>query len=123
MEPTVEVEDDVFFADLSKRISLLIMDDDDDSLHENFPSVTSQAFTQAIHPATQMPVLHQKTCTRECKGTGVFIPLSSHQRRKNRQEKHIKFHRHSDISRGLPDVAYNRNNNNTPNDSLNPRRF
>ncbi|CAI9778900.1 unnamed protein product [Fraxinus pennsylvanica] len=113
MEATVEVEDDVFFADLSKQISLLIMDDDEDSLHDNFPSV-NQAFTQAIHPATQMPVLHQKTCTKERKGTGVFIPRSSHPGRKNRQERHTKFLRHSDISRGLPYVAHNKNNYNAP---------
>lgn len=30
----MEVEDDVFFADLSKQIALLIMDDDDD---QEFP--------------------------------------------------------------------------------------
>ncbi|KAL2508890.1 hypothetical protein Fot_32537 [Forsythia ovata] len=120
MEAAVEVEDDVFFADLSKRISLLIMDDDEDSLPDNCPSVTLQAFTP-IHEATQMPVLHQQTCTRKSKGTGVFIPRSSHPRRKNRQGRHVKFHRHSDNSRGLPHVAYN--SNNPPNDSLYPRRF
>lgn len=30
MEAALELEDDVFFKDLSKQISLLIMDDDDD---------------------------------------------------------------------------------------------
>lgn len=61
MEPTVEVEDDVFFADLSKRISLLIMDDDDDSLHENFPSVTSQV----LHcPLALLIVRHKRDHVR-----------------------------------------------------------
>ncbi|CAI9762165.1 unnamed protein product [Fraxinus pennsylvanica] len=123
MEAAVEVEDDVFFADLSKRISLLIMDDDEDSLPDNCPSVTLQAFTQAIHPTTQMQILHQQTCARESKGTGVFIPRSSHPRRKDRQGRHAKFHRHSDNSRGLRLVAYNNNNTNASYNSLYPRRF
>lgn len=46
MEAAVEVEDDIFFADLSKRISLLIMDDDEDSLPDNCPSVN----LQVLHP-------------------------------------------------------------------------
>lgn len=32
MEVAVELEDDLFFADLSKQISLLIMEDDEDSV-------------------------------------------------------------------------------------------
>ena len=32
MEVGVELEDDLFFADLSKQISLLIMDEDEDPL-------------------------------------------------------------------------------------------
>nr|AFK41666.1 unknown [Lotus japonicus] len=32
MEVAVELEDDLFFADLSKQLSLLIMDEDDDPL-------------------------------------------------------------------------------------------
>jgi hypothetical protein len=37
MEMAMELEDDLFFADLSKQISLLIMDDDDED-----PSVSFQ---------------------------------------------------------------------------------
>lgn len=37
----MEVEDDSFFADLSKQISLLIMDDEEDPL-ANCPSVSLQ---------------------------------------------------------------------------------
>lgn len=39
----MEVEDDSFFADLTKRISLLIMDEDDNS--DNSPSVSQQVGT------------------------------------------------------------------------------
>lgn len=41
MEVAMEVEDDLFFADLSKQISLLIMDDEEDPL-ANCPSVSLQ---------------------------------------------------------------------------------
>lgn len=37
----MEVEDDLFFADLNKQISLLIMDDEEDPL-ANCPSVSFQ---------------------------------------------------------------------------------
>lgn len=47
MEVAVEVEDDLFFADLSKQISLLIMDDDDDSV-VRYPSVSVQVFYPLI---------------------------------------------------------------------------
>lgn len=38
----MEVEDDSFFEDLSKQISLLIMDDDEDDPVANYPSVSLQ---------------------------------------------------------------------------------
>lgn len=43
----MELEDDVFFADLSRRIALLITDDDDNGkdLPVCFPSVSLQ-----VHP-------------------------------------------------------------------------
>ena len=37
----VELDDDVFFADISKRISLLIMDDEED-LRPHSPAVSLQ---------------------------------------------------------------------------------
>ncbi|KHG11337.1 hypothetical protein F383_11784 [Gossypium arboreum] len=40
MEVAVELEDDLFFADLSKQISLLIMDDEDSV--STCPSVSFQ---------------------------------------------------------------------------------
>lgn len=41
MAAVLEVEDDVFFADLSHQISLLLMDDDEESL-SHCSSVNSQ---------------------------------------------------------------------------------
>lgn len=45
MEVSMEVEDDVFFADLSKQISLLIMDDDEAPV-ASCPSVSLQVIHQ-----------------------------------------------------------------------------
>ncbi|KAL6971525.1 hypothetical protein U1Q18_031204 [Sarracenia purpurea var. burkii] len=97
----MEVEDDEFLADLNRQISLLIMDDDEDPVSP-CPSVSLQAFAQAIHPAAHPPSSHEQICrSRESKGTGVFIPQSSHPRRKNRQGKlrssssNTKLHSHS----------------------------
>ncbi|CAN4112762.1 unnamed protein product [Withania somnifera] len=86
----------ICFADLSKQISLLIMDDDEHE-HENEkssayrPSANSlQAFSQVMYPATRASHVYEKNSRREIsKGTGVFIPLSSHPRRKNRQLRHF----------------------------------
>ncbi|KAF3457188.1 hypothetical protein FNV43_RR01845 [Rhamnella rubrinervis] len=91
MEVAMEVEDDLFFADLSKQISLLIMDDEEDPL-ANCPSVTLQAFSSAIHPPVQFPLQYEQVCRRESKGTGVFIPQSSQPRRKQRQGRFTSSH-------------------------------
>ncbi|KAH7522361.1 uncharacterized protein LOC107423031 [Ziziphus jujuba] len=90
MEVAMEVEDDSFFADLSKQISLLIMDDEEDPL-ANCPSVSLQAFSHATHPPVQSPFLYEQVCRRESKGTGVFIPQSSQPRRKNRQGRFTSY--------------------------------
>ncbi|XAR57231.1 hypothetical protein NMG60_11025292 [Bertholletia excelsa] len=105
----MEVEDDVFFADLNKQISLLIMDDDEDPV-AHCPTVSFQALSRAIHPAAQPPFTHQHACRRESKGTGVFIPQLSHQRRKSRQGKfnsssNTKSQRHSENSKATPHQA------------------
>ncbi|CAL5416079.1 unnamed protein product [Camellia sinensis] len=134
MEVAMEVEDDVFFADLNKQISLLIMDDDDgDDPVAHCPSVSLQGFSRAVYPAAQAqaqaqppppPFSYQQTCRRESKGTGVFIPQSSHPRRKNRQGKNsssnnTKFQRHSDNSSGPPHASFM----NIPSqNSINPKR-
>ncbi|XP_021889421.1 uncharacterized protein LOC110808285 [Carica papaya] len=85
MEVAMEVEDDLFFADLSRRISLLIMDDDEDPV-AGCPPVSFQAFSRLNHPTPPSPIfLYQQSCRRESRGTGVFIPRSSQPRRKHRQ--------------------------------------
>lgn len=47
MEVAVELEDDLFFADLSKQISLLIMEDDEDSV-ANCSSFPFQVFLHSM---------------------------------------------------------------------------
>ncbi|AES92589.1 hypothetical protein MtrunA17_Chr4g0074501 [Medicago truncatula] len=86
MEVAVELEDDLYFADLSKQISLLIMDEDEDPLTSH-PSHSLQSFSGAIHPPPQSNFLYeQMALRRQSKGTGVFIPQSTTQpRRKHRK--------------------------------------
>ncbi|XVF17136.1 hypothetical protein REPUB_Repub10bG0093300 [Reevesia pubescens] len=92
MEVAVELEDDLFFADLSKQISLLIMDDDDEDPVARCPSVSFQTFSGANYPIAQSPYLQEQISTRsESKGTGVFIPRSSQPRRKHRQGRYSSF--------------------------------
>ncbi|GAA0139047.1 hypothetical protein LIER_00672 [Lithospermum erythrorhizon] len=133
MAVAVEVEDDVFFADLSKQISLLIMDDEEDSSVSPTTSVSLQVFAQGIHPTmqTSMFVQEQNYGKIQSKGTGVFIPQAWNSRRKNnnRQQgrhnnsssKNSNFHRQfQNSSRGLlQQIPYN----NSSYDSFNSRKF
>ncbi|XVF61762.1 hypothetical protein PTKIN_Ptkin08bG0156600 [Pterospermum kingtungense] len=102
MEVAVELEDDLFFADLSKQISLLIMDDEDDGEEPvaTCPSVSFQfqTFSGANYPiggpCPSSAYLQDQICRREIsssKGTGVFIPRSSQPRRKHRQGRNSSF--------------------------------
>ncbi|XP_050216175.1 uncharacterized protein LOC126667248 [Mercurialis annua] len=90
MEVAMEFEDDLFFADLSKQISLLIMDDDEDPL-VNYPSVSFQDFSRGNHQIAASSFPYEQTCRRESKGTGVFIPRSSLPRRKHRSRHSNSF--------------------------------
>ncbi|KAD6794770.1 hypothetical protein R6Q59_021316 [Mikania micrantha] len=126
------VEDDVFFADLSKRISLLIMDDDDEdhaTLH--CPPVSFQVISQTIHPIhNQIPSFQDQNGRREIKGTGVFIPRSSTNPRRSRQSRSktsntgIQTQRHVDTSSGHfhHEPYYNQSTTNTSYNSLNQKR-
>ncbi|KAF6152150.1 hypothetical protein GIB67_005796 [Kingdonia uniflora] len=103
----MEVEDDVFYADISQRIALLIMDDDEDpTVH--CPPVSLQAFTRATMQSPHQ--LYDQAFRRErSKGTGVFIPRSSLPRRKNRQGRSTSFntksnYRQPERSRVVSDV-------------------
>ncbi|KAL6970382.1 hypothetical protein U1Q18_044632 [Sarracenia purpurea var. burkii] len=124
MEAAMEAEYDLFFADLNKQISLLIMDDDDPLAHCS--SVSHQAFSRAIHPAaTQSSLPYKKTCRRESKGTGVFIPQSWQYNSRPKKfwpqgrrsfggggSATTKLHCPSDNnSRGFPFTSYTTNNN------------
>ncbi|PWA52986.1 hypothetical protein CTI12_AA449590 [Artemisia annua] len=125
------VEDDLFFADLSKRISLLIMDDDEDpTLH--CPPVSFQVLSQTIHPIhNQIPSYHEQNGSRrESKGTGVFIPRSSNNPRRSKQSRSkssnnkVQTQRHVDTSNGhfAHESYHNHNTTNTYN-SLNHKRY
>ncbi|XP_042037721.1 uncharacterized protein LOC121783645 [Salvia splendens] len=85
MEAALELEDDVFYKDLSKQVSLLIMDDDDLSLSHTPPLNLQALSTQANNPASFFSYDHpHQSSKRESKGTGVFIPRStSNSRRKS----------------------------------------
>ncbi|XP_027338974.1 uncharacterized protein LOC113852802 [Abrus precatorius] len=84
MEVAMELEDDLFFADLSKEIALLIMDEDEDPL-ACCPVDSIQTFSGAIHPPPQFTFLYDHALRRESKGTGVFIPQITQPRRKQRK--------------------------------------
>ncbi|GKV38559.1 hypothetical protein SLEP1_g46456 [Rubroshorea leprosula] len=107
MEVSVELEDDLFFADLSKQISLLIMDDDDEEdPSTRYPSVSWQGFSRGDYPITAPPqlVAYGQSCKRDqSKGTGVFIPQSSAGRSKQRHGRFNSFntkssYRHQDYN-------------------------
>ncbi|XP_021761076.1 uncharacterized protein LOC110725919 [Chenopodium quinoa] len=91
----VALEDDLFFADLNRQISLLIDDDNNDNDHypvAHLHSISHQEYLGSmIHHPPIMPsqYLYQQNCRREImsKGTGVFIPQSSQPRRKSKQTK------------------------------------
>ncbi|XP_072960546.1 uncharacterized protein [Typha angustifolia] len=89
----MEVEDDVFFADLSKQIALLIMDEEEEYPVQCPPLPAQEGmgfpyFPQAIIPPSYTyEVAHR----RESKGTGVFIPRSTLPRKKNRSSRPNSF--------------------------------
>ncbi|KAG6472081.1 uncharacterized protein LOC122029744 [Zingiber officinale] len=79
----VEEEYDVSFAELSKQISLLIMDDDKGELHAQFPQLPRQIIVPPYYG-------FEAACRRESRGTGVFIPRAAVPRRKNKSRKPIQ---------------------------------
>ncbi|KAK7348291.1 hypothetical protein VNO80_22842 [Phaseolus coccineus] len=85
MEVALELEDDLFFADLSKQISLLIMDEDEHPLPSSPQQHHFQAFSGSLHPPPQSAILYEHALRRQTKGTGVFIPQSTQPRRKPRK--------------------------------------
>ncbi|XP_010492973.1 PREDICTED: uncharacterized protein LOC104770275 [Camelina sativa] len=81
MAMELELDDDVFFADISKQISLLITDEDEQlnpvSLSSSSPSLSFQGLFRGGYQ-TAPYMYHQE----QSKGTGVFIPKSSQPRRR-----------------------------------------
>ncbi|CAM9000607.1 unnamed protein product [Rhodiola kirilowii] len=94
-------DDDVFFADLYRQISLLITDDEDEHVYYSPPissyptaAVSIRAFSRtAIYPPSQpqyqfdQTSIYKTTTPDQSKGTGVFIPKSS-QFCRSRRTKH-----------------------------------
>ncbi|CAL0309069.1 unnamed protein product [Lupinus luteus] len=91
MEVTLEHEDDLFFSDLSKEISLLIMDEDDEDPLAPNPKDPFKAFSSAIHHPPQFAFIYEHVLRRESKGTGVFIPQVTQPRRKHRKERYSSY--------------------------------
>ncbi|KAJ1428761.1 hypothetical protein SESBI_08866 [Sesbania bispinosa] len=108
MEVAVELEDDLFFADLSKEIALLIMDEDEDPL-ACCPADPLQALPGAIHPPPQFAFLYEHALRRESKGTGVFIPQATQPRRKHRRGRsgsYAKYQKQSQDTRMVSQVPH-----------------
>ncbi|KAK7292392.1 hypothetical protein RIF29_08170 [Crotalaria pallida] len=99
MEVAVELEeDDLFFADLSKQISLLIMDEDEEPL-ASCPPHSLQCFSRAIHPSPPQPAFfYGEALQVQSKGTGVFIPQSTQSRRKHRKGRSNSYAKHQQQS-------------------------
>ncbi|KAA0049384.1 hypothetical protein IC582_012723 [Cucumis melo] len=105
MEVALELEDDLFFADLSRQLSLLLMDDNEDPLPR--PHVSLQALSHGVHYPTRPLATHEHAAAAVAaayngvsKGTGVFIPRSLQPARKQRRGRHnnIKPNRQFHIS-------------------------
>ncbi|KAL9233109.1 hypothetical protein vseg_008144 [Gypsophila vaccaria] len=88
----VAMEDDMLFADLNRQISLLIDDEDDNDVHvSRVSSFSTQGFQRRMNYLPKLlsqNELYQANCVGEkSKGTGVFIPQSTHPRRRYRQHQ------------------------------------
>ncbi|KAJ0977492.1 hypothetical protein J5N97_012966 [Dioscorea zingiberensis] len=91
----MEVEDDVVFADLSKQIALLIMEDDDDEFPLQCPNSKTSPQLKGFARVPQVVVIppirnignHEAPFRRESKGTGVFIPPCSYPKKKNKSSR------------------------------------
>ncbi|KAI4311256.1 hypothetical protein MLD38_036164 [Melastoma candidum] len=118
------LEDDLFFADLSKQISLLIMDEEDDhvslALAPPWSSYPLQDMSYVI-PSTQQGgqgilghgqpqprhVQEKNQQLAMSKGTGVFIPKFAQPRKKRTTLNH-NHHHHQNPSRHSHPINYSR---------------
>ncbi|KAH9608326.1 hypothetical protein KSS87_012097 [Heliosperma pusillum] len=97
----VAMEDDVFFADLNRRISMLI-DEDDDVHVSKLASFSPQEFPRmVVHPPilpSQYDIYQANRVREMSKGTGVFIPQSSQPRRSRYQQQGAKTNRNKQFT-------------------------
>ncbi|XP_010464173.1 PREDICTED: uncharacterized protein LOC104744770 [Camelina sativa] len=96
VELGLELDDDVFFADISKQLNLLITDEDEQNPISLSSPVSFQGLFRGNYqtPATPYMMYNEQINynVRESKGTGVFIPQCSQPRRKqNYQKKQGRF--------------------------------
>ncbi|VVA96651.1 unnamed protein product [Arabis nemorensis] len=83
----LELDDDVFFADISKQLNLLITDEDEQNPISLSSSVSFQGLFRESYQTSATPyMMYQEQINynqiRESKGTGVFIPRCSQPRRR-----------------------------------------
>ncbi|CAN6809531.1 unnamed protein product [Brassica oleracea] len=85
MAMDLELDDDVFFADISKQINLLITDEDEQSPISLSSSVFQGLFRENYQTSSTPHMMYHEqnyNLIRESKGTGVFIPRCTQPRRK-----------------------------------------
>ncbi|KAF8077475.1 hypothetical protein N665_1034s0014 [Sinapis alba] len=86
---TVTISRDGRRKDISKQISLLIMDEDEQLNHVSLSTSSSLAFQDMFRGSNQTaPYMYHKEPN---KGTGVFIPKSSQSRRRPHHQKQGRF--------------------------------
>ncbi|XP_031493716.1 uncharacterized protein LOC116259880 [Nymphaea colorata] len=105
-----EEDDGLYFADLNKQISLLIMDDEDQSLQplsfSSNPPTSLQAASHASQPAGMpFPAVYELYMRTESKGTGVFIPRATLPRKKCRSGRANAPHRQMAKSEQNPNLS------------------
>ncbi|KAG5416469.1 hypothetical protein IGI04_004036, partial [Brassica rapa subsp. trilocularis] len=92
MAMDLELDDDVFYADIRKQINLLITDEDENnpislSSSVSFQSLFSENY-QTLATPYMMYHVQNYNLIRERKGTGVFIPRCSQPRKKQNNHPH-----------------------------------
>ncbi|EOA31627.1 hypothetical protein CARUB_v10014825mg [Capsella rubella] len=93
----LELDDDVFFADISKQLNLLITDEDEQNPISLSSSVSFQGLFRGNYQTSGTTPymmyneqINYNVNIRESKGTGVFIPRSCQPRRKHNHPHHQK---------------------------------
>ncbi|KAJ0234201.1 hypothetical protein HA466_0277270 [Hirschfeldia incana] len=118
----LELDDDVFYADISKQINLLITDEDEQNPISLSSPVSFQGLFRENYQASPYMMYHEQNYNqvRESKGTGVFIPRCSQPRR--RQHNHLHQKKQGRVSsltpkQQYPHRVYDNNNSTTFNNN------